>query len=159
MTSGPTPFESAQLILTLYALRRDPVLRKAREWFLRDFNPATFDECARIAGGPKNAWFRMVLGYWDMAASLVTKGAIDAEMFRAANTEIVATFAKVEPFLEGIRSASGTPEFARHLEQVVLGGPGAAERTAMLRQQFRAAFGRSRRPRSPRRASRASRRT
>ena len=32
----------------------------------------------------------MVLGYWDMAASLVTTGAIDAEAFRAAYGEIVA---------------------------------------------------------------------
>jgi hypothetical protein len=150
---GPTPFESAQLILTLYELRREPLLRKARAWFLRDFNPTTFEELARIAGGPKNAWFRMVLGYWDMAASLVTKGAIDAEMFRAANTEIVATFAKVEPFLDDLRKAASTPEFARHLEQVVLGVPGAAERTALLRRQFQAALAKPRRRRSRRAAS------
>ncbi len=136
--AAPTPFESAQLILKLYELRREPVLREARAWFLRDFNPRTEEECLALAGAERNAWFRMVLGYWDMAASLVTYGAIDAAMFRAANTEIMATFAKVEPFLSRLREVSGIPEFLKHLERVVKEAPGAAERLAMLREQFRA---------------------
>src|ERR671931_1863997 len=101
--AAPSPFESARLIPRLYELRREPVLREARAWFLRDFNPTTAEECLAVARGERNAWFRMVLGYWDMAASLVTFGAIDAAMFRAANTEIMATFAKVEPFLSRLR--------------------------------------------------------
>jgi hypothetical protein len=135
---GPTAFESAQLILKLYELRRESTLREARAWFLRDFNPTTDEECLSLAGGHRNAWFRMVLGYWDMAASLVTYGAVDATMFRAANTEIMATFAKIEPFLSRIREASGIPEFLEHLERVVLGTPGATQRLALLREQLRA---------------------
>jgi uncharacterized damage-inducible protein DinB len=130
------PAESAHLILKLFELRRDPVLREARSWFLLEFNPTTAEEFTAIASGPRNASVRMVLGYWDMAASLVTAGAIDAAMFRAANTEIVATFAKVEPFLEGIRRASGISEFCQHLEAVVRALPNADERLALLRQQF-----------------------
>jgi len=34
----PTPFESAQLNVQLFDLRRDPVLREARAWFLLDFS-------------------------------------------------------------------------------------------------------------------------
>jgi hypothetical protein len=34
----PTPFESALLNLKLFELRREPVLREARDWFLKDFN-------------------------------------------------------------------------------------------------------------------------
>jgi hypothetical protein len=71
-----TPFESATLNLKLFDLRREAVLREAREWFLRDFNPETLAELVEIVSGPRNASFRMVLGYWDMAASLVTTGAI-----------------------------------------------------------------------------------
>jgi hypothetical protein len=139
LVAAPTPFDSAQLILKLYELRREPVLRQARAWFLSDFNPRTEEEFLTIAGGERNAWFRMVLGYWDMAASLVTHGAIDAAMFRAANTEIMATFAKVEPFLSRLREVSGIPEFVEHLERVVMGAPGAAERLALLREECRAA--------------------
>ena len=110
-TLMPTPFESATLNLRLFELRREPVLREARGWYFAEFNPETFAEFAAIVGGERNASFRMVLGYWDMAASLVTTGAIDAEAFRAAHGEIVSTFAKVQPFLAELRSASGEPEF------------------------------------------------
>ena len=90
----PTPFESAQLNLQLFDLRREAVLREARQWFLIEFNPESFAEFASIVSGPRNTAFRMVLGYWEMAASLVTTGAIDAQAFLAAHGEIVGTFSK-----------------------------------------------------------------
>src|SRR6202008_1128479 len=95
----PTPFESATLNLRLFELRREPVLREAREWFIRDFNPENFAELIAVVGGERNSSFRMVLGYWDMAASLVTSGAIDPEAFRAAHTEIFGAFSKIQPLL------------------------------------------------------------
>ena len=134
----PTPFESAQLILQLFEMRREPVLRDARSWFIKQFNPGTFDEVV-AASAERNDAFRMVIGYWDMAASLVTAGAIDADMFRAANNEIVAAFAKIEPFLGELREASGVPELARHMETVVCGMPQAAERLELMRTQWREA--------------------
>jgi hypothetical protein len=91
----PTPFESAQLNLKLFELRREPVLREARAWFLAEFNPESFADLSGQASGPRNAAFRMVLGYWEMAASLVTAGAIDGDAFRAAHGEIFLTFAKI----------------------------------------------------------------
>ena len=134
----PTPFESATLNLKLFELRREPVLREARSWYFAEFNPETFAEFAAIVGGERNASVRMVLGYWDMAASLVTTGAIDAEAFRAAHSEIVSTFAKVQPFLAELRSASGEPEFCRHLEAVVLGMPDAVGVMTRRRDAIRA---------------------
>jgi hypothetical protein len=121
----PTPFESGLLNLWLFDLRREPVLREARAWFLNDFNPATFAELIGLVSSDRNASFRMVLGYWDMAASLVTTGAIDGEAFRAAHGEVFATFSKVQPFLSEMRAASGETDFCRHLEAVVLGASGA----------------------------------
>ena len=89
-----SPFNSGLLNLQLFDLRREPVLREARAWFLRDFNPSSFGEFVAVVRGERNASFRMVLGYWDMAASLVTTGAIDAAAFLAAHGEIYATFSK-----------------------------------------------------------------
>jgi hypothetical protein len=132
-----TPADSATLILKLFELRREPLLREARAWFLRDFNPQTVEEALTLAGGPKNDWFRMVVGYWDMAASFVVHGAIDGDMFRAANTEMVATFAKLEPFTADLRRIGRIPEFAEHIEIVVRGQAGITERMADLREQFR----------------------
>ena len=122
----PTPYESARLNLQLFDLRREPVLREARGWFVAEFTPETFAELAAVAGGPRNAAFRMVLGYWDMAASLVTGGAVDAAAWRAAHGEALVTFAKVHPFLAELRAATGEPEFCRHLEAVVMETPDAA---------------------------------
>ena len=119
----PTPYESADLNLRLYELRRESVLREARHWFLGEFNPTTFEELVAIAGGERNSSFRMVLGYWDMAASLVTTGAIHSDAFLAAHGEIFATFSKIQPFLSQLRTAAGEPAFCRHIEAVVATAP------------------------------------
>jgi hypothetical protein len=135
----PTPFESAQLNLQLFELRREPVLREARDWFLREFNPESFTELAALAGGERNASFRMVLGYWDMAASLVTTAAIDADAFRAAHSEVFATFSKIYLYLDELRNASGEPDFCKHLETVVLSTPNAEAILKRRREAMRAA--------------------
>jgi len=135
----PTPFESATLNLKLFELRREAVLREAREWFLRDFNPETFGELVEIVSGERNPSFRMVLGYWDMAASLVIAGAIDADAFRAAHGEVFATFGKIHPFLAELRTASGEADFCKHVEAVVLGAPEGEAIVARRRAALRAA--------------------
>jgi hypothetical protein len=139
ITSMPTPFESAQLNLQLFDLRRESVLREARSWFVLDFHPETFAEFVAVVTGEKNAQFRMVIGYWDMAASLVSTGAIDGDAFRAAHGEIFATFAKIYPFLAELRAASGEPEFCKHIESVVLAAPDAEKIMARRREALRAA--------------------
>ncbi len=122
-----TPYESAQLNLNLFELRREPLLRSARSWFMLEFNPESFQELLALVRGERNAAFRMVLGYWDMAASLVTSGAIDADSFRAAHGEVFVTFSKIEPYLAELRAASGEAEFCRHVEEVVMGAPDAVD--------------------------------
>ena len=134
-----TPFESAQLNLKLFELRREPVLREARAWFTRDFNPGSFEDMLALMRGARNASFRMVLGYWDMAASLVTTGAIDGDAFRAAHSEIFATFSKIHPFLKELRAAAGEPELCRHMEAVVLAAPDALAILERRRGALRAA--------------------
>jgi hypothetical protein len=135
----PTPFESAQLNLQLFDLRREAVLREARAWFLRDFNPESFTELIAILSGRRNAAFRMVLGYWDMAASLVTTGAIDGDAFRAAHGEIFGTFSKIQLHLAELRAASGEPDFCKYMEAVVLAAPDAEGILSRRREALRAA--------------------
>jgi hypothetical protein len=135
----PKPFESALLNLQLFDLRREPVLREARAWFLLEFNPESLGELIDVVSRERNASFRMVLGYWDMAASLVTTGAIDADAFRAAHGEAFATFSKIHPFLPELREISGEREFCKHLEAVVLGAPEAEAILNRRREGARAA--------------------
>ena len=133
-----TPFESAQLNLQLFDLRREAVLREARAWFVIEFNPQSFSELAAALSGERNAAFRMVLGYWDMAASIVTTGAIDGDAFRAAHGEIFATFSKIQPFLDELRKVTGEPEFCRHMEAVVMAAPDAERILTRRREAIRA---------------------
>ena len=135
----PTPFESASLNLQLFELRREPVLREARDWFLREFNPESFTELVALVSGERNASFRMVIGYWDMAASLVTTGAIDGDAFRAAHGEIFGAFSKLQPFLAELRAVSGEPDICKHMESVIFADPTAEAKLARRREAMRAA--------------------
>ncbi|HET9269062.1 MAG TPA: hypothetical protein VFO31_12900 [Vicinamibacterales bacterium] len=115
------------------------MLREARSWFLLDFHPETMAEFVTAIMGERNASIRMVLGYWDMAASLVTIGAIDGDAFRAAHGEMFGTFAKIEPFLAEMRAAFNEPAFCRHFEAVVMGEPDAAAILQRRREGLRMA--------------------
>ena len=75
-------YDDANLILRLYELRRDETMRKARQWFA-SFAPNNPEEIQKVStlGTQENAYMRMVLSYWDMAASMVTSGVLNEEMF------------------------------------------------------------------------------
>ena len=129
--------KSAELILKLYDLRREAVMREARNWFFA-FNPESFEDIQRAVMGEHSAYLRMVTTYWDMACSFVNHGAIDAEMFNDANSEQVFVFAKFQPFLEEIRANSSNPDAFRNLERAVTAMPQAEERLARARAMSKA---------------------
>lgn len=129
--------KSAELILKLYDLRREAVMREARNWFF-SFNPESFEDIQRAMMSEHSAYVRMVTTYWDMACSFVNHGAIDADMFNDANGEQVFVFAKLQPFLEQIRANNGTPNAFRNLEQAVTAMPNAEERVARARAMSKA---------------------
>src|SRR5260370_39523682 len=85
----------ADLILKLYDLRREPVMREARNWFF-SFNPTNTTEYMEAMMSERSGYVRMVISYWDMAASLVNNGATDEQMFNEANGEHLFIFAKIE---------------------------------------------------------------
>jgi hypothetical protein len=132
-----TPYESATLLIRLYELRREPMMREARTWFSLSFNPSTFDEVLQTVMGPNSASYRMVTSYWDMAASFVLNGAIDEQMFNDANGEQLGVFAKMEPFLSDYRARTGNPRYLSQLEQIVMRRPGAKEQLAAMREWFK----------------------
>lgn len=133
----PTPFESAQLNLQLFDMRREPLLRKARDWYLLEFHPTSFDDYMKEQMGEKNSWMRMVIGYWDMAASMVVQGAIDQDAFIAAHGEIIGTFAKVHPYLVELRTRMG-PMVGANMEKVVMAMPDALGEMERRRARLKA---------------------
>ena len=112
---------AASLLLKLYELRTEPTLRQARAWFFFEFHPSSARDVLSIWLGPghESAPYRMVTSYWDMAASLVTQGAIPGEMFNAANTEHFALYAKLRPYLSEMRAATRYPDYLSHIERLV----------------------------------------
>ena len=128
--------ESASLIIKLYDLRREEVMRKARSWFIAEFNPQSLQDFVNVTTSENSAYYRMVTTYWDMACSFVTNGAIDEQMFNDANAEHVAVYSKIEPFIEEIRAAY-SQTYMEHLEKVVMGIPNAKERLATTRERLK----------------------
>jgi hypothetical protein len=114
------------LIVKLYELRREPELRAARVWYATAFHPHSAEEVATLmrSGFAESAKYRMVTTYWEMAAALVNHGALDEPLFHAANTEHIAVFAKLEPFLGELRQLFREPTYLQELEQLVSRAPG-----------------------------------
>ena len=96
----------AGIIIKLYELRREEVMRKARAWVVGEFWPTSADDYFAVVGNaadPHNAWLRQVVSYWEMAAAMVLHGAVSADLFVDCNGEGFFLLAKFAPFLDAIR--------------------------------------------------------
>jgi hypothetical protein len=127
--------KSAELIMKLYDLRRESVMREARNWFFT-FSPESVEDIQRAGMGEHSAYYRMVTSYWDMACSFVNHGAIDPDMFNDANGEHVVVYAKLQPFLEQLRAAV-SPNYMQHTEKVVMAMPDIEARITRMREMMR----------------------
>lgn len=143
--------QAAAALLKLYELRTEPTLRRARAWFAFEFHPSSSRDVLSTWLGPghESAPYRMVTTYWDMAASLVVNGAIPPAMFNTANTEHIALYAKLRPFLNEVRVTTKYPDYLASVERVVLELPDANDRIAIFeryldRQRKLAAEGKQR---------------
>ena len=119
----------AEIILRLYELRTEAVMRQARAWMTGEFGPATAEEYFAVAenpADPHNAWLRQVLTYWEMAAAMVLHGAVSAELFVDCNGEGFFLLAKFGPILDAIREKN--PGFLIKTAELVNRFSAAAQR-------------------------------
>jgi len=96
----------AEIILKLYQLRTEAVMRQARAWVGGEFWPNTADDFFTVYNNPRdphNPWLRQVLTYWEMAAAMVLHGAVSAELFVDCNGEGFFLLAKFSPILDAVR--------------------------------------------------------
>jgi hypothetical protein len=129
--------DEAGLLLKLYDLRREETMRQARDWYFREFNPETMADFKTAMFGEHTGHLRMVVSYWDMAAALVNRGAINLDLFNDTNGEQFGVFAKIEPLLGEIR-AMLAPQFAANLEKLIDATPDGRKRSAGVREQMKA---------------------
>lgn len=146
MPRKPTT-DDARLILELYNLRREPEMRKARQWWLATFWPNNADDFMKVAmafGSEENNWLRQVGSYWGIATSFVLNGVISEKLFfePAFCGELYFMFAKVRPFLKELREKAKSPDLFLLSEKAILGSKvGRAQfakvepRVAMMREQ------------------------
>lgn len=126
--------KSADLIMKLYDLRREETMRKARNWMF-SFNPTSVEDVEKAMMDPEvGGYLRMVLSYWDMAASFVNHGAIDADMFNETAGEHIGVFAKIEPFMAQLRAKWEQPDAFKHLEKVIYDTKGGKEKLVKTRE-------------------------
>ncbi|MCM3901310.1 MAG: hypothetical protein ND866_06365 [Pyrinomonadaceae bacterium] len=128
--------DDAELILKLYDLRREPVMREARNWIFT-FNPTSVQDVIDTLLGEHGGHYRMVISYWDMAAAMVNNGAIDETLFNETNGEHIFVYSKVEPVLEDIRTLFGSPDFLRNLETLVKRIPNIDEKLIAMRERMK----------------------
>jgi len=101
-----------ELVLRLYELRREESLRAARKFMVFDFHPKNLEELRAVSRdpkAPKNVHWRQAISYWEMAASLVLQGALDATLFLDSNLEGILLYAKFHHFHAETEKASGSP--------------------------------------------------
>ena len=129
----------AEIILRLYELRTEALMRQARAWITGEFWPTTAEEYFVVASNPAdphNAWLRQVLSYWEMAAAMVLHGAVSAELFVDCNGEGFFLLAKFAPILDAVREKS--PGFLMKTQELVSRFSAASQRYEIVLKNMEA---------------------
>lgn len=128
-------FHDADIVLRLYDMRREPVMREARRALISGFNPVTLDECLAVAAPdhPLNAAYRQVSTYWEMAYGMIKHGIVHGDYMMESNGEGLLIYTRVEPWLAQLREKAGPFAFV-NAEWVA----GNCERGKAVAARFRA---------------------
>ncbi len=110
----------AELLLKLYDLRREEVLRRARQWFSQELRAKNLEEFNKACppGSDANAWFRMVVTYWEMAANIVNHGLIQSEFFFESTSEFFMVWEKIKAVVPALRETRKNPHMWENLESL-----------------------------------------
>jgi hypothetical protein len=111
--------EQVNLMLHLYELRREAKLREAREWVSVNFHPKSPEDAMRLTppGSKENAYMRMVMGYWEMVASIANRGLVDEELFFENSGEQWGVWEAVKDLVPTWRAMFANPQFLGNLEE------------------------------------------
>ncbi len=130
--------QQAELILKLYELRREPVMRQARGFIGGAFLPQSADDfVAQVcAGNEQTSFILQVYGYWDMLSAFVLHGALTEPLVYDTCQEMYFQYSKIQPYLNEFREKMNLPEFLRSLEAVAEGSEAGRSRIQTMRQNI-----------------------
>ena len=111
----------AELLLELYEIRREPELRRARQWFLTAFRPASWAEIKSryLSHSDEDRWFRMTTSYWEMVGTMLVNGVLHAEMLFDHTGEDIVTWERCKSWIADAR-ADIRPTYLWRFEQMVV---------------------------------------
>jgi hypothetical protein len=103
----------ATIIMRLYDLRREPVMRESRAAVASNFRPQNADDALAVLkqGHALNGAVRQVVSYWEMVYGMMKWGVLHADFALESNGEGLVLFAKIEPYLEQIRAQKTGVQF------------------------------------------------
>src|SRR5262249_5475730 len=132
------PIRQAELILKLYELRREAVMREARSYVGGEFMPQSADELFDIVAGgsTQSGVVLQVYGYWDMVAAFVLNGALDAQLVYDTCQEMYFQYAKIQPYLAGFRDKMNLPEFLASIQRVIEESEAGRQRLEIMRKNL-----------------------
>jgi hypothetical protein len=137
MSKNKPSHADAELVLHLYDLRREAVMRESRKT-IASWVPRGYEDLQAFIKPthPSNAAWRQVSSYYEMAFGFARHGIVPAD-FLAENTgEGLFLFAKVEPYLEAFRKDTAPTAF-RNAEWLVKKSPAARERMKIFRKRVK----------------------
>jgi hypothetical protein len=110
----------ADLVIKLYDLRREPVMRESRNAINAKFWPRSAEEVIAVTANehPLNTAFRQTSAYWEMVYGMASHGIIHPDFLVENSGEGLFLFARVEPYLAAVRQAT-SPRMFRNAEWVV----------------------------------------
>jgi hypothetical protein len=123
--SKPTPdHHDAELLIQVYELRREAVLRASRQAIQSDFWPKRWADVEAVTkpDHPLNAAYRQTSTYWEMVYSFARHGIVHPAFWLENNGEGFYLLARVEPYLSQIREL-GNPASFRNAEWAALECP------------------------------------
>jgi beta-xylosidase len=134
MANVSSKYESADLLLKIYDLRREAKMREARTWWWT-FNPKSFKDIDALWASADSAKFSMVPAYWELVSALVNNGAIDKQMFLDTNGEFYFVYLKMEPYLKDMRKED--PTFMLQMEKLIKSIPNINKTLDKMRQMMK----------------------
>ncbi|HZD31419.1 MAG TPA: hypothetical protein VE779_07135 [Candidatus Angelobacter sp.] len=144
--SQPT-YHDAELILKLYELRREPVMREARAYFNSlPPNAENFFKVLADPTGKENSYVRQVVGYWEMTAALVNHGTLNAALAFDTLQEMYFVYAKIKPFLPALREKTNSPDFLINMERLAESTEDTRTRVGRVQARIMARFAEAAKP-------------
>jgi hypothetical protein len=128
----------AELVLRLYDLRREAVMRESRDAINGQFWPRSFDDVLAVTrfDHELNRPFRQVSTFWEMAYGMVKHGIVNAEYFLESNGEGFFLLAKILPYLDAYRREVSPLAF-RNAEWVAVQSPEGRELFAAIQARVK----------------------